>query len=896
MKKLSILFVLTLLLTLFAAINVSAATVATETEGNDSAAVANVIANGQIRGDLSQGNDVDFYKFTADKDYFELTFGLANKYDFESVNDGWAVTIYDYNQDMKELFFCRTTSSFTTPRMPISGTIYIKVETAVQYSWEKHPIEVPYQISYTNTADSSWESEYNDTSKNANAISANKVYHGSLQSAADVDWFKSTSADYFNMTLKANGEIDTTYAVNDGWTVSVYDSALTCLTSFDVTTAGTSINFPVTGTVYVKVESAANYNWEVAPDHFYYDLKVTSVVDGLWENEYNETIATATAITQGKTYTGNLMSSGDVDYYKVKTTSKAFAVVFDVRSDEVGVDSVLDGWNISVYPKDSNTPIDSFTVKSLGTTRSFTLPYAKGNEYYIVVKTGVQYSWERHPVGETYHISVVDASEGKNWEVETGVSGIATATSLKENAIIYGNLYYTDQDYYKINVLSAGTIDIKFNYTDGNDGDGYRVEIVDTKGNQITDAVTINDKKAATISKVEVSKGTYYIVVKSQKENNYPSTEINYNLSYKLTLVKPSIKKIATTTKTLKPSWAKKTDVNGFQVQYATNKSFKSAKTVTINKGSATSTTIKDTTASKVYYVRMRTIVKDGGKDRYSGWSAVIPTANTPTVKKVTGTANTLKVAFAKTSGATKYQVQYATNKNFKDAKTVTGKASATSVTIKKLSASKTYYVRMRVAVKYGDKTYYSGWSETAIGLCNPAVKKITGTKNTLKVSFAKTTGVTNYQIQYATNSSFKSAKTITAKASATSATIKNTSATKTYYVRIRTVVKFEGKTYYSGWSETAIGLSTPTVKKVTPSKNTLKVTWAKTEGATSYQIQYSTNKNFSGAKTITAKSTAATIKNTSAKTTYYVRIRIVAKGSATVYSPWSAAYTVKAK
>ena len=75
-----------------------------------------------------------------------------------------------------------------------------------------------------------------------------------------------------------------------------------------------------------------------------------------------------------------------------------------------------------------------------------------------------------------------------------------------------------------------------------------------------------------------------------------------------------------------------------------------------------------------------------------------------------------------------------------------------------------------------------------------------------------------------------------------------------------------------------------------------MKASWTKNTGATGYEIQYSTSKTFSNAKTVTIKSnatTSVTIKNTSANKTYYVRMRTV---SGTTYSPWSAAYSVKAK
>ena len=69
------------------------------------------------------------------------------------------------------------------------------------------------------------------------------------------------------------------------------------------------------------------------------------------------------------------------------------------------------------------------------------------------------------------------------------------------------------------------------------------------------------------------------------------------------------------------------TGVDGYQVQYSTDKKFKkNTKTVTIKKNK-TSTTVKKLKANKKYYVRVRTYknVKVNGKTKkvYSSWSKV---------------------------------------------------------------------------------------------------------------------------------------------------------------------------------------------------------------------------------------------------------------------------------
>lgn len=888
MKKLSLFLALILIFSLFAPTTAYAA----ETDGNDTAPTATALVNGKAQGALSDTEDVDYYKIEATDDYYSFTFNVSASNLGADTKDGWTVTFYD--SAMTELISYNVDNSITTPRFCIPGTIYIKVQptsSSIYYA----PVGILYDLSYAGGTDANWENEYNDLSTSANAINVNTTYHGSLHHADDADWFVVNPLDYFSVTFNKNMEIPTEWDVGDGWTITVYDSASNKLTSINVETAGTTITFPVGCPIFIKVE-AKTHSTYYAPMHVYYDLKVNSATNSKWENEYNDSSATANTMKQGTVYHGNLQSADDVDFFKVKSTSNAIAVNFSISLDEVDPDYIKDGWKVTVYAADSGKSIASYTINTIGACQSITLPYAKGAYYFVKVEATSQ-SVYYAPIGQPYHISVIDDSNSKDWEVENGGTTVNSATALKEGNTIYGNLYTgSDKDYFKCNVISGGTIKLTFKRdASDNDSDGYKITVIDTAGNKIF-SETVDNATSKSFSGIKVSKGTYYIIVEADSTYYHPGAEINYSISYALTISKHSVK-ASPTSNTIKLSWSKKSDVTGYQIEYATNKSFTDAKKVTISKYSTTSYTIKDTSNAKAYYVRLRTYVKDGDKTYYSGWTTIVA-LNTPKTAKVTPSKNTLKITWTKNSNVTGYQIEYATNKSFDNAKKVTiSKNSTTSYTIKSTSAAKVYYVRVRTYVKNSNGTFYSPWTTTNVALNTATAVKVSPTKNTIKVSWTKNTGATGYQIEYATNKSFTSAKRITVKGgSTTSYTIKSTSATKVYYVRIRNYVTVSGKTYYSDWSTAAVAVNTPTVSKVTPSKGTLKASWTKNTGATGYEIQYSTSKTFSNAKTVTIKSnatTSVTIKNTSANKTYYVRMRTV---SGTTYSPWSAAYSVKAK
>lgn len=77
---------------------------------------------------------------------------------------------------------------------------------------------------------------------------------------------------------------------------------------------------------------------------------------------------------------------------------------------------------------------------------------------------------------------------------------------------------------------------------------------------------------------------------------------------------------------------------------------------------------------------------------------------------------------------------------------------------------------------------------------------------------------------------------------------------------------------------------------KKSAKKATITLKFKKVSGVKKYQVQYSTKKNFKGAKTKTIKKNTYTIKKLKKGKKYYVRVRATKKNylGATVYSKWS--------
>ena len=146
-------------------------------------------------------------------------------------------------------------------------------------------------------------------------------------------------------------------------------------------------------------------------------------------------------------------------------------------------------------------------------------------------------------------------------------------------------------------------------------------------GKVITPAVTVKNSKGTALKK-----GTDYTVTyASGRKNvgkykvtvtfkgNYSGTKTFY---FTINPVKTTVRKLTAGKKSIKVNITKKsTQVTGYQIQYSTSKTFKSAKTKTISSYKTTSTTLTKLTSKKTYYVRVRTYKTVGKTKYYSAWS-----------------------------------------------------------------------------------------------------------------------------------------------------------------------------------------------------------------------------------------------------------------------------------
>jgi hypothetical protein len=491
MKKVKRMFVTLLMCGLMVGLFTVAAFAASEVEENDSFDTAqSVLVNDFVTGNLATSGDVDYYRFTVPSDgYISLTFN----HDYvDSGNTYWYVTLY--NTDKSELvqysFAGNSTKNDCNSIGVPAGTYYAKVS-------KYYHSDVSYELKLNYTQSGAWETELNDSFDTADLISANSSINGSLMTSGDVDYYK--------ITVPSNGYISLTFNhdyVDSGWDywyVTLYNTDKRELVQYSFVGNSTkndcnSIGVPA-GTYYAKVSKY--YHSDVS-----YELKLNYTQSGAWETEFNDSFDTADLISANTSIKGSLMTSSDVDYYKITVPSDGY---ISLTFNHNYVDSGWDYWYVTLYNTD----------KSEFVQYGFAGNTTKNDCDSIGVPAGTYYA----KVSKYYHSDVsyelkLNYTQSGAWETELNDS-FDTADPISANKFISGNLMTSsDVDYYKISLSSAGNISLIFNHDYVDSGwDYWYVTLYNESIQEIVKYSFSGNQTENECESMRVLAGTYYIKV-----------------------------------------------------------------------------------------------------------------------------------------------------------------------------------------------------------------------------------------------------------------------------------------------------------------------------------------------------------------------------------------------
>lgn len=279
------------------------------------------------------------------------------------------------------------------------------------------------------------------------------------------------------------------------------------------------------------------------------------------------------------------------------------------------------------------------------------------------------------------------------------------------------------------------------------------------------------------------------------------------------------------------------------------------------------------------------------GKGNYSGTLSakfdILPAKQQ--IQKLETRYKGFYIDWAQKGSATGYDVEYSVNANMNGAASrhLTANKPDT-LTISGLTGDKTYYVRVRSYTNRNGKVYYGAWSDvksiktanndiTKATVSGISTKAFTGkaiTQNvTVKVGNTVLKNGTDYTVSYSNNKKVGKA-----------------------------TVKITGRGKYGGviTKTFKINPAKQKIQKLTAKSKAFFIDWAQKGSATGYEIQYTTNSKFTGAKKVTItnnKTDKTTVSKLSANKKYYVRVRsyTTVKGTK-YYGAWSAVKNVTTK
>lgn len=831
------------------------------TPGSTYAAATSIGLNTTYNATTSRTSVTHWYKFTMSKaGMVQLKFAHANlssasnstawRIDFIADQVGGLVTVTSGMQDTQNQT-AKIGLDAGTYYVQITGTGVLTVGSAA-YSFS-----VQYEDTYC-------ETEQNNTIATAdNYDRLGQTITGSISSASDTDYYKiiSTTKGYLSFQLqhdKVSGRLST-----DIYSVAVCDAAgntLYTTTSKKDEEKSESVNFGLdAGTYYLKVsgiqymDASGSLTVQGANGETY-KLKVSWTNADNWESESNDTYDTANTAVSGTTYSGDIRTYSDVDYFKTSLSANGYINV-KLTHPVVSGQETTNMFVLSVIRKvDKDQYTEVYTTKIRGGDTSISTPnlgLPKG-EYYIKIAgtgntTGTLLSGTSYPVNYDVCIKAKTASDR---EVESNDSA-ATANTVKNGKTYYGSTSSSsDKDYYKIKMSKAGYLQIKFGHKNSQStASCYNVVLYNKDNSEIYKFTNTGTETSYTSCKLGLDAGEYYVCV-SQASTLYTG-------DYTICL-------------TQKAASGWETENNG---------DWASADNIQV--GKAVKGVITGYSSDEDYYRFTLT------KAQYINFSLAHEKIND--------------------AGRSWYVTLYNANakRGYQDYDHIYSYAGSTYTESSAVKLSRgTYYLKVQAFAKNAvDKEYTLCVNK--IGNKKTSVTSVKSTAyNKLKVSWKVVPAAASYQIYRSTkkDGDYQNIKTIDSVGTS-SWTDSSVKTGKTYYYKIKVVVKTQNGNQTSGFSNVKSAKAVPaktTLKAKASNAKNVKLTWSKVKGANGYEIYRSNRKDgkYQKVKTI-SKGGTTSYKDGKLKksTTYYYKIRAYRKvDRKKVYGSYSSVVSVKTK
>ncbi|MBR5428153.1 MAG: leucine-rich repeat protein [Clostridia bacterium] len=333
---------------------------------------------------------------------------------------------------------------------------------------------------------------------------------------------------------------------------------------------------------------------------------------------------------------------------------------------------------------------------------------------------------------------------------------------------------------------------IKLTWTQDPNATGYYV-IRKTGSSSYSTLKKITSKTTVSYEDTTAENGTVY----TYAVRSYRGTEKAAYTAKTITRLAPITPKLANVVGGVKVTWTKVAGATGYYVFRKSGSG--SYETLEKIESAATLSYTDNTAESGVTYTYGVRAYKSTTKGAFTAKSILCLSSVAPTM---TNTASGAVIKWTQVPGATGYEV-YRKPESGSAVKitTITDAATLTYTDKAIKDDNGSFYTYF---IKAFNKDTFSGYIEKPfVRLIGNSISSLTNsTAGSLNVKWTKNESASGYQIQYATNSSFTGAKTVTVKyAVSLSKTISDLTKGSTYYVRVRVYATREEVNFYSAWS-----------------------------------------------------------------------------------------------
>jgi Secretion system C-terminal sorting domain len=379
---------------------------------------------------------------------------------------------------------------------------------------------------------------------------------------------------------------------------------------------------------------------------------------------------------------------------------------------------------------------------------------------------------------------------------------------------------------------------------------------------------------------------TYYWQVKARSATDSSNWSViwNFTVLNDVILVSPSNNTINQPPNALL-DWNVVSGILGYEVQLDTTNNFNSSLLQTFSVGATSQTLTANLNFGTTWYWRVRAFHQTDTTVWSATWNFTtvdIVTLVAPANNTINQAANEL-LDWNPVGGVSGYIVQTDTSSSFNSGQLLTISTGNTSqVNTSNLLFGTRYYWRVKAFHNVDTTEWSSSWSFTTIDtvfLVSPVNGAVNQDPNTL-LDWNPLSGVSGYQIQYDTSSSFNSPLlTLVNQGSTSQLNTVNLLFGTTYYWRVKGFHSIDS----TGWSATWSFNTTDIVLLVSPSNGALNqepnvmLDWSPVSGINGYQVQYDTSSTFSS-PILSTFNTAATsqlnVGNLLFGSTYYWRVK----------------------